>query len=221
MARRAGGVIVARIQILNLPGDGQPFALIIDQATDIYAVAEVIKASDAVCRLGARSILAFEETVEIVQPQPTAASAPDWYTKIGAIPASAASNSDEAKPAAPTATAITCQFCERDCKGAWQSWQHHGGGIYTCTRCLDWQAKIRVERDCWERAADRNGQLYSACENQRDDARQGLTDLRARMTRLADKLDDDADGFGGGKYQGWQEAAEQIRKCLDGASIGT
>jgi hypothetical protein len=40
---------------------------------------------------------------------------------------------------------------------------------------------LRTERDFWEQAATRNGELYSACENQRDDA-------RAERDRLATTL---------------------------------
>jgi len=38
----------------------------------------------------------------------------------------------------------------------------------------------------------------------------GMT-LAARMTALADQLEADAVGFGGGKFEGWREAAELIR----------
>lgn len=35
-------------------------------------------------------------------------------------------------------------------------------------------ARITTERDFWEQAANRNGELYSAAENQRDEARDAL-----------------------------------------------
>lgn len=37
------------------------------------------------------------------------------------------------------------------------------------------------DRDHWDQAADRNGQLYSACENQRDDLRAARDRTIARM----------------------------------------
>lgn len=137
---------MARIQILNLPGDGNPFAVIIDQFDSAsMAVGKFIEA-DAAHLLGARALLGFEETIEIV--------------------GQAASETTQA-------------------------------------------------------AADPNGELYYACENQRDDARQGLTDLRARLSQLADNLDADAISFGGSKCHGWMEAAAQIRAALDGAVNST
>lgn len=37
----------------------------------------------------------------------------------------------------------------------------------------------------------------------------------AAVRQLADRLDRDAEGYGGGKFQGWQEAARDIRAALD------
>lgn len=55
---------MARIQILNLPGDGQPFALVIDQAGEDYdGLMNLPAGVDE--RLGARGILVFENSIEI------------------------------------------------------------------------------------------------------------------------------------------------------------
>lgn len=55
---------MARIQILNLPGDGQPFAIVIDQAADDFDAVMKLPAN-AHELLGARAVLVFDGVVEI------------------------------------------------------------------------------------------------------------------------------------------------------------
>lgn len=55
---------MARLQILNLPGDGNPFAVIIDQADDTITEADIDWPTVA-GRFGARAALVFQGTVDI------------------------------------------------------------------------------------------------------------------------------------------------------------
>lgn len=97
---------MARIQILKLPGEGHPFAVIIDQVNPTSPTVDMFHEANAAQLLGARAVIMFEEAVEIIGQ--------------GSV------------PAAPAAKVIICQFCERDCNGSFES---QGGGIFTCMHC--------------------------------------------------------------------------------------
>lgn len=55
---------MARIQILNLPGEGNPFAIIVDQAADDFDSVMKLPANTHEL-LGARAVLVFDGTVDI------------------------------------------------------------------------------------------------------------------------------------------------------------
>lgn len=136
---------MARIQILNLPGDGQPFALVIDQAdesmlawTDTEGLAE---------HIGARCVLVFDGAVEIAGQQP-------------APPAEAA---------APEAL--------------------------------------------WEKAADRNGELYAACENQRDELREVIA--RVRNIPAVPQSMDASNRWPPDYLAGYRNALQIVQRAID------